>query len=88
MSQPSTEKVAVYKNNSMRAVANVDGRYLTDRLHQSLDFEWLNISREKAICIEVYKALNDLSPQPFQEMKTHEDQRPIVDTLALANNYS
>ena len=63
----NSRSLQVVQNNALRAVANTDARYPTDRLNTSLEVEWLDVSRQKAVCIETYKILNGLSPANLQQ---------------------
>ena len=41
----------------------VDPRYPTDRLHDNLKIDWLDVARQKATCIEAFKIINGLAPR-------------------------
>ena len=48
----------VRQNNALRAVLEVAQRFPTDRLHGSLNIDWLDINRQKSTCIEVHKNIH------------------------------
>ena len=55
-------KLQVAQNNSLRAVAKVDPMYSTDALHKDLSIDWLDITAQKSLCVEMFKNIHGMNP--------------------------
>ncbi len=55
-------KLQIAQNNSLRAIARVDPLFPTEALHADLSIDWLDVTAQKALCIEMYKNVNNLNP--------------------------
>ena len=56
------------QNNALRVVANVDRQYSATAVHRETEIPWLDTMRKERCCIEVYKALNGISPPAICNM--------------------
>ena len=55
-------KLQIAQNNSLRAIARVDNRFSTETLHTELGIDWLDITVNKTLSIEMYKNVHNLNP--------------------------
>ena len=53
----------VGQNNALLAEINADQKYPTDRMHEQLEINWLDVAWQKSSCIEAFKVLNGLGPE-------------------------
>ena len=58
----SQRQLQVSQNNALRAVLRADNRSPTERLHESLNIEWLDVARQKTTCLEAFKIVHGLGP--------------------------
>ncbi len=61
----------------------VDNHYSATELHETLQIEWLDVSRKRHTCAEVYKLVNGKGPVTLVDMF-----KPIVPTRVLRSNDS
>ncbi len=55
-------KLQIAQNNSLRAIAQVDNLYPTEALHIDLEIDWLDVTVDKTLCIEMFKNVHGLNP--------------------------
>ena len=69
------------QNNALRAVKKVDNRYSATQLHIDLDIEWLDTTRKRITCGEVYKLINGKGPAALTSLF-----EPIAEARVLRSN--
>ena len=67
-SKTESNKLEVLQNNALRAVMSVDFRYSVINLHQELEIEWLDVTREQASICGLYKLISGHGPQHLTDM--------------------
>ncbi len=74
----------IVQNNTLRAVMHVEARFSTELLQETLEVEWLDVSRQKSLSTEIYKCLNDLGPPNLKRVLVkHEPQRETRSSVAV-----
>ena len=54
-------KLQVAQNNSLRAIARVDYNFSTKSLHSDLRIDWIDVTVDKTLCIEMFKNVHRLN---------------------------
>ena len=66
----SKQLLQTMQNNALRVVANVDMHFSATKVHIETNIPWLDTMRKERYCVEVYKALNGMSPPNVCNMFT------------------
>ena len=69
----SKQLLQTKQNNALRVVANVDRQFSATAVHRETNIPWLDTLRKERCCVEVYKALNGLSPPSISNLFVQPD---------------